>query len=165
MKKSIIILLLCSFCFAEEQKFCGYNPMVIDKRQSSYKQDGKIFGDTSGDTTYALEQVRDKVYDDCGSMAPCDQYFNSNMNVMTNKTRDNLNDLLNSWSDTNNALDKIIYIEKHLPIAQINALSIEQDKVLKLKEIEFNLRQAVELNTAQIEILQSKKALHNSISK
>ena len=89
--------------------------------------------------------------------------FMNNMQTWTERTSTNLAQLHSRWELTNERLDRIIQIAKELPIAQRNALVMEETKLLKLKELSFNLQKAFDLQVPQIEILQNKKSLQNEI--
>ena len=157
--KKILFLCFCVFCFAEESQYHG---AVVDQQNQS--RDGNVFGQLPQDGMQAMQDASQWAQVFCpASSADCSMEFMNNMQTWTERTSTNLAQLHSRWELTNERLDRIIQIAKELPIAQRNALVMEETKLLKLKELSFNLQKAFDLQVPQIEILQNKKSLQNEI--
>ena len=146
--------MICSLCFAE------FNGEVVDNRSPSglqYKQDGQIFGDETGDGEKLWRGPTNTTCPD--SSADCTSNFMQKMQEITENANTELTELNNQWEQTNKALDRVINITKELPIIQTRALALEEAKLTKLKETQFNLQKALKLDPPKFEILQEKKEL------
>lgn len=149
--KKLIFLMISSLCFAE------FNGEVVDNRSNTqYKQDGEIFGDDTTDGSKVWQSTGGPI---CSMQADCTSNFMQKMQEITENANTELTELNNQWEQTNQALDRVLNITKELPIAQNKALALEEAKLMKLKETQFNLQKALKLDPPKFEILQEKKGL------
>lgn len=93
----------------------------------------------------------------------CSGIFNNAINSWKNTTKELLDNLLKEWENSNTELENNIEYVKELVTTQVKELTLQQEKVLRLQEISFNLQKAVDLNVPNIEILQTKQKLNKNI--
>ena len=155
--EKILILLICVFSLAQAENAMG------EKHDNIV-----VYTETKGDIDTQLDiNFNDGVSQtvECwtGEVAQCDVFFNDTTEIWLNRTTDNLQTLYNEWKKTNTELKENVNKAKHLFVQQEILLGVQQKKILRLKEISFNLQKAIDLNVAQIELLQTKKRLNDKM--